>query len=71
MQSSSGSESAIRINHATGICSVILLPHRKIAHQPDAMQKLQRWEQENQVGHVIGHVKSTDASSIPPTSVKA
>jgi hypothetical protein len=35
----------------------------------DAMQKLQRAEQESQASHVIGHVESTDASSIPATRV--
>ncbi len=35
----------------------------------DAMQKLQRSEHESQMGHEIGHVASTSASAIPPTSV--
>jgi hypothetical protein len=30
----------------------------------DAMQKLQRAEQESQTSHVIGHVECTDSSSI-------
>ena len=33
----------------------------------DAIQKLQRAEQEAQASHVIGHVESTDSSSIPVT----
>jgi hypothetical protein len=35
----------------------------------DAMQKLQRAEQESLASHVIGHVESTDSSSIPATRV--
>jgi hypothetical protein len=35
----------------------------------DAMQKLQRSEQESQASHAIGHVESTDSSSIPVTRV--
>ena len=35
----------------------------------DAMQKLQRCEDESQKSHVIGHVASTDASAIPPSRV--
>jgi hypothetical protein len=35
----------------------------------DAMQKLQRAEQESQVSHVISHVEGTDSSSIPATRV--
>jgi len=35
----------------------------------DAIQKLQRAEQEAQASHVIGHVESTDSSSIPATRV--
>jgi len=35
----------------------------------DAMQKLQRSEDESQKSHVIGHVASTDASAIPPSRV--
>jgi hypothetical protein len=35
----------------------------------DAMQKLQRAEQESLASHVIGHVESTDGSSIPATRV--
>ena len=35
----------------------------------DAMQRLQRAEQESQASHVIGHVESTHASSIPATRV--
>ena len=31
----------------------------------DAMQKLQRAEQESKASHVIGHVESTDSSSNP------
>jgi len=35
----------------------------------DAMQKLQRAEQESQVSHVIGHAANTDSSSNPPSRV--
>jgi hypothetical protein len=35
----------------------------------DAMQKLQRAEQESQVSHVIGHVANADSSSNPPSRV--
>ena len=35
----------------------------------DAMQKLQRSEDESQKSHVIGHVASTDTSAIPPSHV--
>jgi len=35
----------------------------------DAMQKLQRAEQESQVSHVVGHVENADSSSIPATRV--
>jgi hypothetical protein len=35
----------------------------------DAMQKLQRAEQESQASHVIGHVENTDSSSIPAPRV--
>jgi hypothetical protein len=35
----------------------------------DAMQKLQRAEQESTASHVIGHVESTDSSSNPATRV--
>ena len=35
----------------------------------DAIQKLQRAEQESQVSHVIGHVESNAPSSIPPSRV--
>jgi hypothetical protein len=35
----------------------------------DAMQKLQRCEDESQKSHVIGHVASTDASAGLPSRV--
>ncbi len=35
----------------------------------DAMQKLQRAEQESQVSHVIGHLANADSSSNPPSRV--